>query len=584
MKRRSVLLGTTAAIAATAVESVPGTASAAPAGSAPAVSPADIAAPGPDAVTVRAGDPRYGDLTVGNNARWTARPDAVRLVRTTAQVVKAVQEAVDAGKRISVRSGGHCYADFVFNPEVKVVIDTSLLDTVGYDERFQAFEVGAGSTLLHVYDSLFKGWGVAIPGGMCYSVGAGGHISGGGYGMLSRRHGLTVDHLYAVEVVVVDANGRARSVIATREAADPNRDLWWATTGGGGGNFGVITRYWFRSPGATGTDPAGQLIKPPAEVLVSAIALPWSELDKDAFTSLVLNFGDWHTKNGDPNSPAASLCSFLMMNHQSNGSIGLLTQIDAGVPGADQVLADFLAYVTAGLPSSAAKPATGPIGELGPMPHLFTPQRLPWLTSVKLLGTSNPTLTSPTLRGHHKSAYLRRNLSAAQAATLYRQLTRTDHVNPASMVVLLSYGGKINTVGSADTASAQRDSVYKGLFQSFWADSAGDAENIDWVRSVYGEVFADTGGYPVPGPAADGCYINYPDADITDAKVNTTGVPWYTLYYKGNYPRLQKIKAAYDPRDTFRHSQSIRLPAGTPTVKPTVKPTPKPSTSPGGTP
>ncbi|MFZ4182778.1 FAD-binding oxidoreductase [Streptomyces pseudogriseolus] len=549
MKRRSVLAGTAVAIAATALETGP---------AATAATAATGAAP--DAVTILPGDPRYADLVVGNNSRWVARPDSVRLVRTTEQVVRAVQEAVDGNKRISVRSGGHCYADFVFNPEVRVVIDTSLLDTVGYDERLKAFEVGAGSTLLHAYESLFKGWGVTIPGGMCYSVGMGGHISGGGYGMLSRRHGLTVDHLYAVEVVVVDANGKARSVVATREADDPNRDLWWAHTGGGGGNFGVVTRYWFRSPDATGTDPASLLPKPPKEVLVSALALPWSELNKVSFVSLVRKFGAWHEKNGSVGSAAASLCSFLMMNHRANGSIGLLTQIDATVPDAKKVLDDFLAEVTASLSDTAVRPMSDPVGELGPLPDLFTPQALPWLHSVKLLGTSNPTLTNPTLRGHHKSAYLRRNITEAQAAAMYRHLTRTDHENPASMVVLLSYGGKINTVASGDTASVQRDSVFKGLFQSFWAGAENDAANIGWTRDVYGEVFSSGGGYPVPGVATDGCYINYPDADITDPKVNTSGVPWYTLYYKDNYPRLQRIKAAYDPRNIFRHSQSITLP------------------------
>ncbi|MEU5651559.1 FAD-binding oxidoreductase [Streptomyces pseudogriseolus] len=549
MKRRSVLAGTAVAIAATALETGP---------AATAATAATGAAP--DAVTILPGDPRYADLVVGNNSRWVARPDSVRLVRTTEQVVRAVQEAVDGNKRISVRSGGHCYADFVFNPEVRVVIDTSLLDTVGYDERLKAFEVGAGSTLLHAYESLFKGWGVTIPGGMCYSVGMGGHISGGGYGMLSRRHGLTVDHLYAVEVVVVDAKGKARSVVATREADDPNRDLWWAHTGGGGGNFGVVTRYWFRSPDATGTDPASLLPKPPEEVLVSALALPWSELNKVSFVSLVRKFGAWHEKNGSVGSSAASLCSFLMMNHRANGSIGLLTQIDATVPDAKKVLDDFLAEVTASLSDTAVRPMSDPVGELGALPDLFTPQALPWLHSVKLLGTSNPTLTNPTLRGHHKSAYLRRNVTEAQATAMYRHLTRTDHENPASMVVLLSYGGKINTVASGDTASVQRDSVFKGLFQSFWAGAENDAANIGWTRDVYGEVFSAGGGYPVPGVATDGCYINYPDADITDPKVNTSGVPWYTLYYKDNYPRLQRIKAAYDPRNIFRHSQSITLP------------------------
>jgi hypothetical protein len=96
----------------------------------------------------------------------------------------------------------------------------------------------------------------------------GGHVSGGGWGWLTRRDSLIVDHLYGVEVVVVDANGAVRTVVATREANDPNRDLWWAHTGGGGGNFGVVTRYLFRSPGVTSTDPRKLLREPPAQVLL----------------------------------------------------------------------------------------------------------------------------------------------------------------------------------------------------------------------------------------------------------------------------------------------------------------------------
>jgi FAD/FMN-containing dehydrogenase len=49
---------------------------------------------------------------------------------------------------------------------------------------------------------------VTIPGGSCYSVGAGGHICGGGYGLLSRKYGLTVDHLVAVQAPASIRRGR----------------------------------------------------------------------------------------------------------------------------------------------------------------------------------------------------------------------------------------------------------------------------------------------------------------------------------------------------------------------------------------
>jgi FAD/FMN-containing dehydrogenase len=67
-----------------------------------------------------------------------------------------------------------------------VLLDTSLLDTVDYDPSMDAFEVGPGARLLHVYERLSTGWGVTIPGGICHSVGAGGHIAGGGYGLLPK--------------------------------------------------------------------------------------------------------------------------------------------------------------------------------------------------------------------------------------------------------------------------------------------------------------------------------------------------------------------------------------------------------------
>jgi FAD/FMN-containing dehydrogenase len=91
-----------------------------------------------------------------------------------------------------------------------------------------------------------------------------------------------------------------------------------------------------------------------------------------------------------------------------------------------------------------------------------------------------------------------------------------------------------------------------------WLYPNEGAKNLTWVRAFYRDLFADTGGVPAPGDAFDGALINHPDTDLADPALNTSGVPWHTLYYQDNYPRLQRIKTQYDPRDVFRHPLSIR--------------------------
>jgi len=394
---------------------------------------------------------------------------------------------------------------------------------------------------------------------MCFQVGAGGHVAGGGWGLLCRSLGLVVDHLYAVEVVTVAADGTARAVVATREAHDPGRDLWWAHTGGGGGNFGVVTRYWFRSPEAAGTDPAALLPQPPAEVLMSAVAWPWATMTQDAFTRLVRNYGDWHARHLAPGSPYDALVTMLSLNHVSNGTIALITQMDATIPDADRLFADFLAEITTGV-DAAHGPVTTHVGEFAAMPDLAEPRRMPWMQAARYLGTTNPTLNDPSLKGDFKSSYLRVAMPDSHIEAFYHHLTRQDVGNPTASVLLSSYGGKINAVGPHDTAVSHRAAAYKAAWMIWWTDPADEAGCLRWIREFYRDVYRDTGGVPVPNEVTDGAYVNYPDIDLDDPAWNTSGVPSSTLYYKDNYPRLQEVKKRWDPRDVFHHSQSVRRP------------------------
>jgi FAD/FMN-containing dehydrogenase len=94
-----------------------------------------------------------------------------------------VQAGLDEGQRVTVRGGGHCYEGFVTDPPYGAIVDLSPMHGVYRDDTMGgAFCVEGGATLWNVYTALYKEYGVTIPGGSCYSVGAGGHIVGGGYG------------------------------------------------------------------------------------------------------------------------------------------------------------------------------------------------------------------------------------------------------------------------------------------------------------------------------------------------------------------------------------------------------------------
>jgi FAD/FMN-containing dehydrogenase len=232
-------------------------------------------------------DPRYPELLRrGFNKRFEGHPDYIRLVASTEGVIDALDQAVRSGRRLAVRSGGHCLEGFVADPDVRVLIDMSPMTSVSYDHEMQAFAIEAGTTLGEVYRKLFLGWGVVLPAGQSPDIGIGGHALGSAFGFLHRQHGLAGDYLYAVEVVVVDETGTARSVVATREPTDPNRELWWAHTGGGGGNFGVVTRYWFRSPESDGRNPARALPAAPESVVTVRAEWNWTDIDERAFTQL----------------------------------------------------------------------------------------------------------------------------------------------------------------------------------------------------------------------------------------------------------------------------------------------------------
>ncbi|MGW2873690.1 FAD-binding protein [Kitasatospora sp. NPDC001225] len=501
--------------------------------------PGGLAPARADGTVVRPEDTRYSSLTIGHNQRFVGRPDSVRVVHGTKQVVAVVEEAVRAGKRIGVRSGGHCFEGFTFAPEVETLIDLSLLDEVRHDPERRAFAIGPGATLGHVYRTLFKEWGVTLPAGACMDVAIGGHLTGGGYGHLSRRDGLVADHLYAVEVVVVDEKGRARTVVATREEGDPNRDLWWAHTGGGGGSFGVVTRYWLRSRGVRSDRPADLLPKAPGNARRRTVMYSWDGMDEASFGTLVRNYGTWYERNSEPGTPACDIWGVLQLFHRSGGMLGLISVIDDALPGASERLNTHVDFLTAGV---------------GATPVIDTDQVIPWMSPQNWP-------YEPSGNYKHKAGDLRKGYTDEQIAVIWRYLSSTDYHNPAANLGLSGFGGQVNALPADATATAQRDAIVKAVYSTGNWEGGSGAEHLDWVRSFYRDVYAATGGVPLPDERNSGSYINYPDVDLLDPKLNDSGVSWTTLYYRDNYARLQAVKKRYDPGNVFRHAMSVELPS-----------------------
>lgn len=476
-------------------------------------------------------DPRYDTLRRGFNLRWAGDPSEIAVCGDAEQVRAVVQRAVDHQLRLTVRSGGHCYENFAVQNDGGILVDMAAMNRVYYDDARRAYCIEAGTTLWNAIWTLYKEYGRAIPGGSCYSVGAGGHITGGGYGLLSRKYGLIVDHLTAVELVHVTREGRAEIVIAGKDGSDDERDLLWANQGGGGGNFGIVTRFWF-----------DDLPPAPSEAHVVNLAWNWNDLDEDELSQLITAYGRFLEANSGADSDYDGLFTLLHLTPKAASQIVLTAQYVGDAP---KRLSDVTDFLYANGLRAPAVPQTHAIGRhyfpLGTMKI----QRLPWLYATQTLDGSGP-----NQRGKYKSAYMKKAFPQSQIATIWKYLN-APFQNPQALLQVDSYGCRINRVASDATAVPQRSSIMKLQYQTYWVHEEDTDANLRWIDDFYVAMYGQAG--PRPDDTMDGCYVNYPDVDLPD---------WEHLYYLGNYARLQRVKARWDPHAVFHHAQSIRLPHG----------------------
>ncbi|WP_406675142.1 LLM class flavin-dependent oxidoreductase [Nonomuraea sp. N2-4H] len=191
--------------------------------------PASLAA---DAV--EPGDPGYA--RVRSTYMRGGAPGLVLRPGTPEEVSEAVRYARTQPVKLSIRSGGHGISGRSTN-RGGIVIDVSRMDAIEVlDKETRRVRIEPGARWGDVAAALAPhGW--ALSSGDYGSVGVGGLATAGGIGWFVREHGLTIDHLRAVEMVLADG---------TRVRADENEnaDLFWAVRGAGA-NFGIVTSFEF---------------------------------------------------------------------------------------------------------------------------------------------------------------------------------------------------------------------------------------------------------------------------------------------------------------------------------------------------
>ncbi len=169
---------------------------------------------------------------------WSGRPGLVLRPGSAQEVAEAVLYARSQDVPLAVRSGGHGVSGRSTN-DGGIVIDLGKLDTITILDRARnRVRIGPGARWGKVAEILGQ-HGVAMSSGDYGDVGVGGLATAGGLGFLSRKFGLTIDHVVAAEVVLAD--GR---VLRTDAQTEP--DLFWAIRGAGG-NFGIVTAFEFEA-------------------------------------------------------------------------------------------------------------------------------------------------------------------------------------------------------------------------------------------------------------------------------------------------------------------------------------------------
>jgi FAD/FMN-containing dehydrogenase len=383
-------------------------------------------------------DPGYEASRKIWNAMIDRRPAGILQCAGVADVMLAVSVARDNGVLVSVRGGGHNIAGSALCDD-GLLIDLSAMKSVHINPDTRRAYVEPGASLGD-FDHEAQAFGLATSLGINSTTGVAGLTLGGGFGWLTRKHGLTVDNLISVEIITADAK-------RMRASADENPDLFWAVRGGGG-NFGIVTMFEFQ------LHPVGP------EILAGLIVYPFEDAETvlNAYRRFVDNMH-------------ADLNVWVVLRQAPP-----LPFLPEAVHGKDVVI---LAVFFDGDPvqgMSVIEPLRSlgqPCGEhIGPMPFKA------WQKAF------DPLLT-PGARNYWKSHNFT-ELSDGAIATVIEFADKLPSPQCETFIALL--GGQSSRVTPDAMAYSARDTRFVMNMHARWESDQEDQSCIAWAREFFAKV------------------------------------------------------------------------------------------------
>jgi FAD/FMN-containing dehydrogenase len=302
-----------------------------------------------------------------------------------------------------------------------------------------------------------------------------------------------------------------------------NADLFWALRGGGGGNFGIVTSFTF-------------LVHPVTTLALFTLSWPWSSA-----AAVVDAWQHWA-----PHTPDEVWSNCLLLttdNKQANPVVRVNGVYVGNVTSLSPLLQQLTnqvgmaptnSYVTNSSLLDTMLYEAGCYGKSVSECHLPTQNAQGQLQRV-ISGAKSDYFTTPIPRA---------GINALVNAVAHRQ---HDSTPGGGGIGLDAYGGAINRVAANATAFVHRNTLFSAQYSVNWSvgsPSSVVTANRGWLNETWQAM------HPYASGAA---YQNYIDPDLAN---------WQQAYYGTNLPRLQQIKATYDPGNFFHFAQSIVPVAG----------------------